>query len=65
MPAPLLCSLDRRCLAELEGSTPSKQKRGRKAVPSTYSRAEAAMLPSDMEDRVASDQLGSLLVVSR
>ena len=31
----------RRCLAELEGDTPSKQKRGRRAVPSTCGRAEA------------------------
>jgi hypothetical protein len=29
------------CLAELEGDTPSKQKRGRKAVPPTCRRAEA------------------------
>jgi hypothetical protein len=31
----------RRCLAQLEGDTPSKQKRGRRAVPSTCGRAEA------------------------
>jgi hypothetical protein len=49
----------RRCLAELEGDTPSKQKRGRRAVPPTCDRAEAAMSPSGVEDRVASDQLGS------
>src|SRR5688572_12441271 len=52
----------RRCLAELErasGDAPSKQKRGRKAVPPACDRAEAAMSPSGVEDRVASDQLGS------
>ncbi|WP_430230030.1 hypothetical protein [Nitrosomonas communis] len=44
-----------------ERDAPSKQKRGRRAVPPTCGRAEARSRRPDVEGRIASDQLGSLL----